>query len=67
MGVSTFKEATWFPWKKNKKPKKIDPSPYDLNPTISTCPKCGLELKQVMMYYCSNFPCPTGLGSRVMI
>lgn len=26
------------------------------------CPKCGLELNQVMGYVCNNYPCPTGLG-----
>ena len=27
------------------------------------CPKCGLELDKIMMYYCTQTDCPTGLGS----
>ena len=37
----------------------------DPNPVVGKCSKCGLELRRVMGYYCSNNPCPAGLGSRV--
>lgn len=34
----------------------------DPNPTIAVCGECGLELKHVMGYVCSNSRCPCGLG-----
>lgn len=32
------------------------------NGVVGHCPKCGLELRQVMGYVCSVPMCPTGLG-----
>lgn len=36
---------------------------FDPDPTISVCGTCGLELKRIMGYVCSQNDCPTGLGS----
>lgn len=30
----------------------------DLNPVIGICGECGLEIRQVMGYYCPNPVCP---------
>ncbi len=38
------------------------PKPHETNPTVAICGACGLHLKQVMCYLCSNANCPTGLG-----
>lgn len=49
-----------------------DPSPYDpwsplplpIEPVENNkCPKCGIELHQVMGYVCGQPDCPTGLGT----
>jgi len=32
--------------------------PFDPNATIAICGECGLELKTVMCYSCSNPRCP---------
>lgn len=37
------------------------------NPVVGTCPKCGLELRRVMWYYCSQGNCPSGLGSKISL
>lgn len=43
-------------------------SPY-INPNMrewyGNCPKCGINLGQVMGYVCSNLDCPTGLGPTI--
>ena len=44
----------------------IGPLPEEtdqMNPVVSVCGKCGLELRGIMAYYCTNQRCPTGLGS----
>lgn len=30
----------------------------DPNPTIAVCGQCGLEIKKVMYFHCSNSQCP---------
>ena len=35
-----------------------EPRPIEINPTVAICGKCGLELKQVMGYVCSDSNCP---------
>lgn len=37
-------------------------APYDPNPTVAVCGQCGLEVKNVMGYYCPRQNCPAGLG-----
>jgi len=32
---------------------------------VGKCPKCGLTLYAVMMYYCARKDCGAGLGSRI--
>lgn len=58
--------------KKTIKPKLPDygddgvdiwPDPF-IKEKVTKCPKCGIELHQVMMYYCSQNYCPCGLGNR---
>ena len=44
-----------------KLPEDYNPNP-DPNPTVAVCGECGLHLKSVMGYVCSNVRCPTGLG-----
>lgn len=45
-------------------PERKEPNwPIDIDPTISVCGKCGLELKRVMQYVCPQSDCPTGLRS----
>ena len=41
----------------------LDPSPYDPNPVVARCGRCGLGLQRVMGYVCPYADCPTGLGS----
>jgi hypothetical protein len=38
------------------------PKPTEPNPVVAKCGECGLCIRQVMMYYCPNPRCPTGLG-----
>ncbi len=46
----------------------IGPNPETTKPwepkwgKIDTCPKCGIQLNQVMSYSCPHLDCPTGLG-----
>ena len=44
--------------------------PYPISPwTVeykSSCPKCGLELSNVMNYFCSSNDCPIGLGGNLV-
>lgn len=32
------------------------------DPTVAICGECGLELKRVMGYVCTNHNCPCGMG-----
>jgi hypothetical protein len=36
--------------------------PYTWPPKNHKCSKCGLKLETIMHYYCTNSPCPAGLG-----
>ena len=38
--------------------------PKHLSKPTGQCSKCGIDLYPVMGYYCSNFNCPSGLGSN---
>lgn len=47
-----------------------EPATQPLSPVTKDqrkCPKCGIELKDVMSYYCSQLNCPTGLGSSTSL
>jgi len=33
-------------------------TPVEPNPKVGNCPKCGLELRQIMCYSCGNPDCP---------
>ena len=37
-------------------------TPVVPNPIVNKCGQCGIELHQVMGYYCPQPNCPTGLG-----
>jgi len=47
-----FRRSTFYP----------QPIP-DSEPAQRVCPKCDIELSNVMSYSCSVMECPTGLGS----
>jgi hypothetical protein len=32
--------------------------PYESNPVVGTCIKCGMELRKVMWYVCQDNGCP---------
>lgn len=38
--------------------------PIPVSPT-NKCPKCGIDLTATMSYTCTQYNCPTGLGSSV--
>jgi hypothetical protein len=40
------------------------PENNPIDPTVAVCGKCGLEIKRIMGYFCSQGNCPSGLGSR---
>lgn len=50
-------------WKEPDQPRDAKPDqPRDANCVMGECEKCGLELHRIMMYYCPQNDCPTGLG-----
>jgi hypothetical protein len=61
-------DITDIPYDKNtgkQAPNDIPPNePQKPFGIIGTCPKCGIELHQVMGYWCPKAECPTGLGSK---
>lgn len=34
------------------------PKPDPLNPKTYSCPKCGMEMRQIMYYVCPQKDCP---------
>lgn len=57
---TTIKPTTPWPWP-DPLPWVPTPDPF-WPPRNDRCSKCGLELAGVMMYVCSAFDCPVGLG-----
>ena len=51
------------PWVKPDYMRPRQGIPDDVIDALKRCTKCGLELRPVMGYVCSQPNCPTGLGS----
>lgn len=41
-----------------KLPDSVANRPMDTNPVVAVCGQCGLEIRRIMGYSCSNSNCP---------
>lgn len=51
--------------KQNPEVMPKDAQPQNPFGAYGKCPKCGIELHNVMSYSCDKTDCPTGLGNKV--
>jgi hypothetical protein len=69
------KKTDWIITYLLKRDQPVSPPPYNpgqpgqggwpepnIIPTVTKCPRCGVNLSAMMSYSCSRSDCPTGLG-----